>query len=120
MFWDNYVQLCEEKGDTPTGAMKKMGISTGNIHRWQSGGSPTGDMLITLTKYFHCSADFLLTGKNYNDHDDRIIKNSSELSILSNFRMLPQDLQSSALVYVKGLLDAYMTTKKESEKSRIS
>ena len=106
MFWENYVNACAHKGVSPTGAMKQMGISTGNIHRWQSGGHPTGEMLIALTKYFGCSADYLLLGKEYGDQNERIIRDDKEYHLIKEFRALPDLLQDQIISYSKGLADA--------------
>lgn len=112
-FWDSYVNLCHEKGVSPTTAMKQMGISTGNISRWQGGGNPTGEMLLVLSRYFGRSIDFILTGEDYKN-DTRRANSTSEISMLENFRSLPPELQGTAITYVKGLSDAYTATKKTS------
>lgn len=109
-FWDSYVNLCNEKGLTPTTAMKKMGISTGNISRWQHGGMPSGEMLLVISKFFNRSIDYILTGEDFNKNDERRAENTSELSMLLSFRSLPPELQATALSYVKGLSDAYAAT----------
>lgn len=103
MFWDNYVEACAKIGESPTGAMKKMGISTGNIHRWQNGGSPTGDMLVTLTRHLHCTADYLLTGNTDTEFAGLC---DIEIQMINMYRRLPDVLKKQAYTYLKGLADA--------------
>lgn len=114
-FWDNYVKACDIKGVTPTKGMKDMGISTGNIYRWQNGGTPTGEMLITLAKYFRCTTDFFLFGEERNQHDSHVTKSAAEYTILCAFRELTPGVQHTALTYMKALADACITIRNEGE-----
>ena len=106
-FWDNFVEACAEKGVAPTTAMKQMGISTGNIARWQSGGSPSMDMLVAISTYFRRSIDFLVTGIDFKPDDERLAATTAEVSMLQKFRQLPPDLQGTAIVYIEGVIDCY-------------
>lgn len=38
-FWENFVLLCKENGEKPTAVINKLGLSSGNIARWKTGGS---------------------------------------------------------------------------------
>ena len=118
MFWDNFVKACSVKGLTPTGAMKKMGVSTGNIHRWQNSSGPSAELLMTVSEYLGVSIDYLLTGKAYNQNDGRVIRTDAEYTMITLFRKLPHQLQSNAVVYLRGLSDAYLATKSEGTQSQ--
>lgn len=119
-FWDNFVEACSEKGLAPTTAMKKFGISTGNIHRWRQGIGPSGETLVTLSKNLGCSIDFLMTGEKYNPNDESVARTNTELAMLLNLRVLPPAIQATALTYVKGMADAYKATQEEENKGEES
>ena len=115
-FWDRFLACCEERGLAPTGAMRKMGISSGNITRWKLGSGPTNEMLVTVSDFFHRSTDYFLKGEDFPVANGNICHDSTERAVLEYFRALSPELKSTALIYLKGLSDAYrITTKQESQ-----
>ena len=60
MFWERFYELCEKRSIKPNPLAKEIGISSGIITKWKSGGIPNGEMLIKLADYLDCSVDYLL------------------------------------------------------------
>ncbi len=60
MFWDRLVELCEEKGTTPTAVVKALHISGGSVTKWKDGATPRGTTLSKLSAYLEVSTDYLL------------------------------------------------------------
>lgn len=118
-FWNNFVEACAMNGVRPTPTVKKLGLSTGNIHRWQSGGTVSSDAVVTIAKHLGCSTDFLLTGKNRSDFDTTVARTEDEIRILREFRALDPAFQGRLISYIDGLKEIE-NQKKEKEKSASS
>lgn len=59
MFWDNFKKLCDERGDTPNGVCKKLGLSNATATHWKNGAEPSGKTLNKIADYFGISIDSL-------------------------------------------------------------
>ena len=58
-FQENLNRICKERGTTLTGLIKKMGLSTSKVSRWNEGALPKQEMLTRLAEELNCSvADF--------------------------------------------------------------
>lgn len=60
MNYEKFKMKCKEKGYSPSGLLKKMGISKGNVSKWKNGVNPSYDMLIKLSKELECSVGYLM------------------------------------------------------------
>lgn len=58
-FYQKYVALCTERGEKPSPAAQKMGISKTTVNRWKKGGGATDASLQTIANYFNVSVDEL-------------------------------------------------------------
>ena len=92
MFWERLVELCHEKGTTPTAVVKQLGIGAGSVTKWKKGSSPRGTTLLKLSEYFGVSADYLLgisnnKNKTYTEDDD-LTEYLEELRNRPEMRML--------------------------------
>lgn len=70
MFYDNYVKLCEGKGEKPTPVAQKLGCSSSNVALWKKGSVPRSATLNKIADYFGVTPQFLLFGET----DDQGIK----------------------------------------------
>lgn len=59
-FYDRFLELCKEKGVSPSGVTKAIGIGTANATYWKKGSVPSSETLIRLGDYFGVSVDYLL------------------------------------------------------------
>lgn len=60
MFWENFVALCQERGEKPTPVIKKLGIAVGLVTKWKNGTMPGSVTLSKIANYFGVSVDYLL------------------------------------------------------------
>ncbi|MCM1060599.1 MAG: helix-turn-helix transcriptional regulator [Eubacterium sp.] len=58
MFYDQFLKVCKEKGVKPTPALKEIGLSPGNLKKWESGSSVGSDTLEKLAAYFGVPVDY--------------------------------------------------------------
>lgn len=63
MFYEQFIELCSRNNVKPTPLIKSLGLSPGNIKRWEMGATVNSDILLKLSECFHVSIDYLLTGK---------------------------------------------------------
>lgn len=62
MFFTNFVDQCNKKGESPSAAAEAMGFKRSVVTRWKSGTEPRQATLQKISNYFGCSvAD--LTGE---------------------------------------------------------
>lgn len=61
MFYDNYASICRERGLSPTGAAKAMGIGSATVSHWKNRGlSPRTEHLQKISDFLNVSIDQLL------------------------------------------------------------
>lgn len=79
MFYDQFLKVCKEKGVKPTPALKEIGLSPGNLKKWESGSSVGSDTLEKLAAYFGVPVDyFFQSDDSYTDVD--ITDNANAIS----------------------------------------
>ena len=59
MFWDNYYNLCSQKGISPNAAAKEMKISSGAVTEWKKGREPQMATIKKIADYFGVTVDDL-------------------------------------------------------------
>lgn len=64
MFYTQLKKICNERGEILTVLVKKLGFSSGNMHKWAKGGNPSGKTLLTFANYFNVSVDYFLKDDN--------------------------------------------------------
>lgn len=60
MFYVILDKLCKEKGTTITAVLKELNISTSKGTAWKNGSIPNADVLLTLSRYFRVSMEYLM------------------------------------------------------------
>lgn len=63
MFYDQFIKLCEERGLKPTPTVKKMGLSPGNMKRWESGAAVNSETLEKCAAFFGVPIDYFFEGE---------------------------------------------------------
>ncbi len=112
MFWDNLEAACKANGIKVTPLLKELGISTGNIGRWQKGGSVTSDCVVTLAKRLNVTTDFLLTGEHKIEGSGDPLPDATqaEVDMVLMFRQLPAAQKE---FIIDGIKQAYARTTQE-------
>lgn len=87
MFWDRFYQLCIKHDTKPNPVAKSLGISSGVLTKWKSGGTPNGETLAKIADYFGVTVDYLLGRDSFSiDHQalqNSVAKSTSNLYALS-------------------------------------
>lgn len=60
MFWTRLVNLCNDKGTTPTAVVHALNLSSGAVTKWKNGAVPRDTTLQKIADYFGVSVDYLL------------------------------------------------------------
>ena len=61
MFWEIYVKLCQQNGESPNAVAKKLSITSGTVSGWKLGNrQPQNATLKKIAGYFNVSTDYLL------------------------------------------------------------
>ena len=108
MFFARLSQICSEKNIKITPLLDKLGMSSGNITKWQSGMIPNGISLIKLADELNVSIDYLLGRTdqpeiNIIKPDGKLPKKPEILSPAGNFEKLKSALYFGAdAVYFSG------------------
>lgn len=63
MFYDNFNEVCRQKGTTITGVLKALGKSTGSTGAWREGKFPKLDTVMEMAEFLGVSLDELVYGK---------------------------------------------------------
>ena len=66
MFWTVFESLCENKGMTPNGVCKDLGLSNATATHWKNGKQPSKKTLNLLSDYFAVSPEYLMAGVDKN------------------------------------------------------
>lgn len=93
MFWDQFIQLCNERNIKPNLLAKELGISSGILTRWKSGSLPNTDTLIKISNYFNVSIDYLIYGEKLSiemqkDENAVLVTDKNECLLLQSYRAL--------------------------------
>lgn len=64
VFYDRFIELCKERGVSPSAVMVAIGLNKSNATFWKKGSIPKGDTLRKLADYFGVSIDYLLNLTN--------------------------------------------------------
>lgn len=67
MFYENLLEICKIKNISVTNLIAELGLSSGNLSKWKSGGKPRSDTLIKITERLGVPAAYFL---NENDNDE--------------------------------------------------
>lgn len=60
MFYDNFLELCRERGKSPAAVTREIGLNNSSSTAWKRGATPKGETLQKLANYFGVSVDYLL------------------------------------------------------------
>lgn len=87
MFFDQFTQLCEANGTTPTKFVTEiLGLSSSKVTAWKKGSIPKYEILISIAEHFHVSVGALFDGVNRGLTED-------ESFLLSLYAKIPSQEQ---------------------------
>ena len=94
MFWKKFLEICAERGESPNGVAKKVGISSCSVTSWKKGGTPRDSSLLKIASYFDVSVDYLL-GKEEKPADEGELS-ETEKQLIDALRDVPDELRERA------------------------
>ncbi len=112
MFYDNFLTLCKQKGEKPTPLLKKLGLSPGNLNKWQNGASVNSDILQKLSIHFGVSIDRLVNGT------DDTLATEDEKELLNYYKELDNYEKGRIIGKAEELAEAARRRKAELEAAK--
>ena len=85
MFYENFTNLCKEKGYSPTSILKKLNISTSKLTACKSVSIPNSYFLIVIANFFDVTKDFFLFDREKTSDVDLT---ADEQELLETYRKL--------------------------------
>ena len=64
MFYERFVELCDENKISQSAAVQKIGLNRAAINKWKKGSIPQGATVSKLAELFGVTADYLLGNVN--------------------------------------------------------
>lgn len=83
MFYDNFMNLCREKGQTPSSVGIAIGVQKSTVTRWKQGSYPSEPTLKKLADYFGVPVS-VLTGKEEKPSTITVRDEDGELIVLDD------------------------------------
>lgn len=91
MFYDNFLQLCNQKGISPTAAVVDMGFQKSVVTRWKKS-VPTDANKRRIADYFGVSVDYLLGNEQKEEpQPEQIDLSDVELGFLGDYKELTEE-----------------------------
>lgn len=63
MFYDNFINICEDRGVSPTRVLNELKISKGSLSRWKENGEPLNETKKKIADYFGITVKQLMAGE---------------------------------------------------------
>lgn len=64
MFYNQFINLCKERGVKPTPVLKELGFSPANLKKWSNGSVASAEVISALADYFNVSTDYFIRENN--------------------------------------------------------
>ncbi|MGN1114290.1 MAG: helix-turn-helix domain-containing protein [Oscillospiraceae bacterium] len=110
MFYENFTNLCKDKGFSPTSLLQRLNISTSKLTAWKNGSMPNSSFVILIAEFFGVSTDYLLTGKEKSSPTDLT---ADEQELLTYYKDLNDIDKGIVIGRAEALLEKYKTPLKE-------
>lgn len=112
MFYDVYIQLCIEKGISPSKAAQEIGFNKSSITNWKNNGyTPRQEILMKIAEYFNVSTDYLLgktDEKNKPTTDcDKLNEDDIKVALFDGDKNVPDEAWDDVKDYIKFIKGKY-------------
>jgi transcriptional regulator with XRE-family HTH domain len=101
MFKENFVRLCNSRGEFPSVVCKKIGISPAAFSQWTSETVPRQSTLVKIADYFGVSVSYLLGVVDDPDPVSLVDPSKKEPPMLDAIEALLQDMTEEELEDVR-------------------
>lgn len=111
MFKENFIRLCNERGEYPSAVCKKVGITPAAFSQWTEDTVPRKTTLVKVADYFGVSTDYLLGTEHeflqtFAQEKDPPKISESEEKLLELFREVPEADRYMVIQMVEAALAA--------------
>ena len=112
MFWNRFVELCNQKSVSPNFVAKELGITSGSVTSWKKGSVPRDTTLKKIADYFGVTVSYL-TGL-VDDPDPIALVSPSKKSppMLEKLGELMRDMTQEELEELDRYVDYLVNRKK--------
>ena len=86
MFYDQLIRICKERNVKPTPLIKSLGLSSGNLKRWQEGATVNSDILMKFADYFDVPVDYFF--EEYDKKDIEVDDSANDSSMTKVYNVL--------------------------------
>lgn len=103
MFYNKFVQLCQENGISPSKAATLIGFNRSSVSMWKAQGyTPRREILVKIANYFNVSVDYLLGEEDKNKKTtDNDGLSEEEKELLDWFNRVPADTRKVLLETIR-------------------
>ena len=107
MFWEIFIELCNQRKEKPNPVAKKLGISSGSVTKWKMGSIPQSTTLQKIADYFNVSVEYLC-GKEEKPTGEKPEELTEQEKILLNtFRRSSEEAKQRIIQSVLNIHDEY-------------
>lgn len=99
-FKENFIRLCNEKGDAPTYVCAKIGLSNATFSCWTDESVPRKATLMRIADYFGVTVDYLVSGEERTEP----ALSDAEKRCVELLKKIPQQNQETALRILEALV----------------
>ena len=97
VFYNNYVDLCNKKGMSPSAAAEAMGFKRSVVTRWANGTQPRQATLQKIASFFGCTVEELTKEKAPSDSGERVTDKQLKFALFDG----AEDISDAQLDEVK-------------------
>ncbi len=90
MFYNQFIKICQLNNIKPSPVLKELGLSSGNLKRWESGASVTYETLEKLANYFDEPVDYFF--EENNETANMLMKIKKSTACVSSQKISKYDL----------------------------
>lgn len=106
MFYNKFVQLCQENGISPSKAATLIGFNRSSVSMWKAQGyTPRREILVKIANYFNVSVDYLLGEEDKNKKTtDNDGLSEGEKELLELFNAVPENQRQMVLQMIRAAI----------------
>lgn len=112
MFKENFIRLCNERGEFPSVVCKQVGITPAAFSKWTDDSVPRRATLMRIADYFEVSVSYLLGVVDDPDPIALIDPSKKEPPILTKLEELMEDMTEQELLDLNRKLAEVLSRKK--------
>lgn len=84
MFYNQFIKICKARNIKPSPVLKDIGLSSGNLKRWENGASVTYETLNKLSIYFDIPVNYFFSDETVVDSTNNDISNETYKDAAAN------------------------------------